>query len=238
MAKDTGYAPKSWDFDEEVARVFDDMLARSIPQYDVMRQACFDLACRYRQERTDLVDLGCSRGGAIENLTKKFGAHNRFVGVEVSEPMVKAARERFSGLINCGVVEVRQMDLRHDYPPVSASVTLCILTLQFTPIEYRQQIVRSIYEHTIAGGAVIMVEKILGSSAEMDKAFNEEYWELKKKAGYSQDEIDRKRWSLEGKLVPVTARWNEELLTKAGFQDVECFWRLFNFAGWLGVKRL
>ena len=31
---DTGYAPETWAFDEEVTRVFDDMLGRSIPNYE------------------------------------------------------------------------------------------------------------------------------------------------------------------------------------------------------------
>ena len=32
--------------------------------------------------------------------------------------------------------------------------------------------------------------------------------EMKRRKGYSQEEIDRKRLSLEGVLVPVTAKWN------------------------------
>ena len=40
--------------------------------------------------------------------------------------------------LECGIVEIRDCDLRKEYPPVQASVTLSILTLQFTPIEYRQ----------------------------------------------------------------------------------------------------
>ena len=39
--RDTGYTPEQWAFDAEVSRVFDNMLSRSIPQYNVMRQACF-----------------------------------------------------------------------------------------------------------------------------------------------------------------------------------------------------
>ncbi|MGH3921557.1 MAG: hypothetical protein ACRDS1_01640 [Pseudonocardiaceae bacterium] len=44
-------------------------------------------------------------------------------------------------------------------------------------------------------------------------------------ADYTQEEIDRKRLSLEGVLVPVTAKWNVEMLRAAGFQQVDCFWR-------------
>ncbi|MGD9099373.1 MAG: methyltransferase domain-containing protein [Anaerolineae bacterium] len=227
---------RRWEFDDEVTRVFDDMLRRSIPQYEVMRRAVFDVACRFQQNHTDVVDLGCSRGEALVPLVDRFGALNRFWGVDVSEPMLEAARERFKGYVNARVVEIRECDLRRDYPPVSASVTLSVLTLQFTPIEYRQQIVRNAFQHTRPNGAFVLVEKVIGASAELDGLMIEVYHQLKSENGYSQEQIERKRLSLEGVLVPVTARWNEELLRTAGFTYVDCFWRWMNFAGWVAVR--
>lgn len=225
-----------WEFDGEVAHVFDDMLARSIPQYDIMRQACYDLACQYRQPKTDIVDLGCSRGEAIARLVEKYGAWNHFTGVEVSQPMLEACRKRFEGYINASVVDIKELDLRTSYPAVKASVTLCVLTLQFTPIEYRQRILRSIYNSLVPGGALILVEKVLGADADLNEVMVKLYYELKASNGYTQEQIERKRLSLEGVLVPVTAKWNEELLKMAGFTYVDCFWRWFNFAGWVAIK--
>mgnify|MGYP002682876247 CR=1 FL=1 len=51
-----------------------------------------------------------------------------------------------------------------------------------------------------------------------------------------RNEIERKRLSLEGVQVPVTARWNEDMLRSAGFDKIECFWRWMNFAGWVAIK--
>lgn len=236
VAKDEVMPEGKWAFDEEVTSSFDNMLQRSIPQYDVMRKATFDLACRYIQPGTDIVDLGCSRGEALAPLIERFGAHNRFLGIDVSEPMLEASQKRFEGYIKCNVVDIRKFDLREGYPPAKASVTLSILTLQFTPIEYRQRILRDIWKATLPGGALILVEKVLGATAELDQNFVDVYYSHKSDCGYSQDQIERKRLSLEGVLVPVTAKWNEELLRNAGFQDVDCFWRWMNFAGWLAIK--
>ena len=52
----------------------------------------------------------------------------------------------------------------------------------------------------------------------------------------TREEINRKRFALEGVLVPVTARWNEELLNGAGFRQVDSIWRWMNFAGWVAIK--
>jgi tRNA (cmo5U34)-methyltransferase len=225
-----------WAFDDEVTEVFDDMLARSIPQYAVMRSAVKEVASHYAQRHTDIVDLGCSRGEAMAGLVERFGAHNRFVGVEVSEPMLAAARERFGGLIDAQVVEIRAMDLREAFPPVSASVILSVLTLQFVPIEYRLRVVQNVYDHLLEGGAFLLVEKVLGGTADLDAMMVERYYALKAENRYSPEQIERKRLALEGVLVPVTAGWNEEMLAKTGFKQVDCFWRWMNFAAWVAVK--
>jgi tRNA (cmo5U34)-methyltransferase len=225
-----------WEFNKSVAAAFDDMLARSIPQYDIMRDACFRLACDHVQTKTDIVDLGCSRGEAMSKLILKYGAYNRFVGVEISKPMADICRERFKGYIDSGIVTIREDDLRRTYPPVSSSVTLAVLTLQFTPIEHRLRIIQNIYDSTLPGGCLILVEKILGDSAQIDNLFVKHYYELKKENGYSQDDIERKRLSLEGVLVPVTERWNRDMLLGSGFKKLDCFWRWMNFAGWIAIK--
>lgn len=232
-----GHLPgEKWAFDDSVTTVFDDMLERSIPQYPVMRQLTTELAIGYVQPKTDIVDLGSSRGEALAPLITKFGAYNRFVAVEVSPPMLDTLRSRFKGLIDAGVVEVRSDDLRADFPPVRASVMLSVLTLMFTPINYRLRIIQDIYDHLLPGGAFLLVEKVLADSARLDTYFQQRYHQMKREAGYSWDEIERKRLALEGVQVPVTAHWNEELLKNAGFRQVDCYWRWLNFAGWIAVK--
>jgi len=94
-----------WEFDAEVTDVFEEMLRRSIPQYDVMRQAVFNIASRYAKDKSAIVDLGCSRGDALAPLVERFGAHNRFVGVEVSQAMLEAARKRFQLLFGATDIE-------------------------------------------------------------------------------------------------------------------------------------
>jgi tRNA (cmo5U34)-methyltransferase len=86
------------------------------------------------------------------------------------------------------------------------------------------------------GAALILVEKVLGATAEIDEQLVARYHGLKGANGYSPEQVERKRLSLEGVLVPVTAAWNEELLRASGFRHVDCFWRWSNFAGWLAMK--
>lgn len=227
-----------WTFDGDVTAAFDNMLSRSIPQYEEMRKLVLAVGSRYVKQGTTIVDLGASRGEAIAGFFHRFGALNTYSLVEVSPPMLEVLRERFEPdpRPRTKLFHIHAVDLRTEYPPVFASVTLCVLTLQFTPIEYRQKILRNIFDHTTSGGAVILVEKVLGASAPIDDLMVAEYLQMKREHGYSEDEIQRKKLALEGVLVPVTARWNEDLLRTAGFVDVDCFWRWLNFAGWVAVR--
>lgn len=226
-----------WSFDGDVTRVFDDMLERSIPDYEGMRRLVTKLAFEYVQPDTTIVDLGCSRGEALAPFVQKFGAYNTYVGVDVSEPMLLAARERFAGAIRAGSVRILNHDLRSGYPPAYASVTLAVLTLQFVPIEYRFALMSDIYARTLPGGALIMVEKVLGDTAQLDGMMVKHYLQLKREHGYSEEEIERKRMALEGVLVPMTAHWNKQMLRTAGFEQIDCFWRNLNFAGFIALRR-
>ncbi len=233
-----------WAFDEKVTRSFDDMLERSIPQYDVMRAAVRDVALAFLApeekggETLPLVlDLGCSRGETIALLREAISAQDlqaRFTGVDISDPMLRAAGRRFAGDSN---VEIERFDLRRGYPSVApARVTLSVLTLQFIPIEYRQRVVKQIYEHTTRGGCFILVEKVLGQTAQLNDVMVARYLDMKRDRGYSEEQILRKRLALEGVLVPITASWNEELMRSAGFEAIDCFWRWMNFAAWAAVR--
>jgi tRNA (cmo5U34)-methyltransferase len=215
---------------------FTEMLRRTIPQYEVMRRAVFDIGCRLVKPNTDIVDLGCARGDALAPFVAKFEAENRYVGVEVSKVMLAAARERFADRIRTGLVDISDLDLRKGYPSVNASVTVCVLSLQFVPIDYRQRILFDVFKSTVPGGAVILVEKVLGSSAEVGTLMTELHRASTRENAYLREEIERKELALEGVLVPVTAKWNEELLRTAGFRQIECFWRWMNFAGWVARK--
>ena len=224
-----------WLFNDGVTKVFDNMLARSIPGFEDMRSLTTQLACKYAQPNTFVLDLGCSRGGSLEPIIDFLGSRQQYLGVEISDPMRKAASERFASrdAINIDIID---MDLRLDFPSVESSVILSILTIQFIPIEYRQNILASAYSSLRPGGAFILVEKILGANAHLNSTFVDLYYGMKGRNGYTEEEINSKRIALEGVLVPVTANWNEQLLRDAGFNQVECFWRNLNFAGWIAIK--
>lgn len=227
---------EGWEFNAAVTDVFDEMLERSIPQYEVMRKAVFDVGAHFVKRGTDVVDLGTSRGEAIVPLLKRFGASVRYVCVESSQPMLEAFGERYKDWIEQGIIQLHERDLRTEFPYAKASLVQSVLTLMFTPINYRQAIVRRCFDVLQPGGAFVLVEKVLGEGAELEALQVELYHAMKAANGYTREEIDRKRLALEGVQVPVTPEMNEHMLRQAGFREVDCFWRWMNFAAWVAVR--
>jgi tRNA (cmo5U34)-methyltransferase len=219
------------------------MLERSIPAYNVMRDLTTRLASSFVLPGTDVVDLGCSRGQAVEPLVRTFGASvSRYALADVSAPMLDAARQRFRDDVQTGLVQVSHCDLRYDYPIAvnpgspTVSVTLAVLTLQFTPIEYRHEIVQRIYDSTVVGGALMLVEKVLGEGSALHGRYDRLYLDYKRSQRYTDEQIARKKASLEGVLVSQTAHENERMLRTAGFRTVDAYYRWLNFAGWVAVR--
>lgn len=232
MRDETNEINGKWKFDENVTKVFGDMLSRSIPDYDMMRELVFKIGKNFIKEGSTIVDMGCSNGLSIEEFIKAF-PQNCFHLLDVSVPMLDACKDRFS---DHPLVFVRNNDLRNGLPIRNFDLALSILTLQFTPIEYRQSILQDVYDKLNEGGAFILVEKVLGNSSRIDNLFVKEYYNMKKDNGYTQEQIANKRKSLEGVLVPLTASFNEHLLHQVGFKYVDCFFRCLNFSGWIAIK--
>lgn len=224
-----------WEFDGKVTTVFSDMIQRSIPDYTGMRNLCDRIGRNYIQDGDLVVDIGCSNGLATESLIKKF-PRARFMLLDVSMPMLQSCKERYAEEITKGRVDVLYADLRDGLPFTYASLVISSLTIQFTPIEYRQKILKGIFNSLRPGGGFVFIEKVIGNTADIDDLLIKEYYDMKRENGYEESLIQNKRKSLEGVLVPLTAEFNEKMLRNSGFQKVDCFWRCLNFSGWIAVK--
>lgn len=242
MTEDKIIPKEKWVFDGEVANCFENMLERSIPQYYVMRNSIANLSnsliLAKEKEHINILDIGCSDGLMIQTLKNKLNNKNIiYTGIDISKPMLDKAKDRFSEDISNKTVQLLNCDLRNSYPNGVYDLIISCLSIQFMPIEHRQHIIQNIYDSlSCENGTFIMVEKVLGNTDMLNQLFINNYYDMKRKNGYSDEQIERKRLSLEGVLVPVTNNWNLDLLKQAGFKQVDVFWRWMNFVGYIAIK--
>jgi len=222
-----------WEFNEDVAMCFENMLERSIPQYEVMRDTTTSLGINTlnTHETKRILDIGCSDGLSLKRYIDQYGHFATYTGIDVSEAMLSKARDRLGD-----IAKLYNLDLRTNFPDGKYELIQSVLTIQFTPIEYRQQIIQNIYDHLEHRGVFLMVEKVLGNCHELNRLMVDEYYQMKKLNGYTTEQIERKKLSLEGVLVPVTSSWNIDLLCQAGFKKIDTYWRWMNFVGYIAIR--
>jgi tRNA (cmo5U34)-methyltransferase len=228
-----------FEFNEQVADVFDDMLCRSIPMYLEQQHMIQELAGKFWIPGSNIYDLGCSTGTTLCNIARAISKGGGLVGFDNSRPMLRQAGKKIreQGLgerisVHYGDLNGDVQDLKLDKAGV---VTMC-WTLQFVRPLNRERVIRWIYNSLVAGGVLIITEKVLTNSSHMNRFFIDLYYQFKKRNQYSSDEIRRKREALENVLVPYRTDENLELFRRCGFQIVETFFQWYNFAGYLCMK--
>ena len=245
MDKDTIFrhqqGVEAFRFDERVARVFDDMIARSVPYYDEIQRMQAELVLGLLPEEGSLTcDLGCSTGTTIDLIAR----HERcpdsacFHGIDNSPHMLEKARVKLTDRIDIGQVVLEEADLDACLQLPKCDVVLMNWTLQFVRPIHRQALIATIHSALRPGGVLFLSEKILVSDGLLNRFYIEHY--LRHKAGrsdYSDEEIRNKREALENVLVPYRIDENYALLERCGFSAIDTYFRWFNFACMIAFKR-
>lgn len=227
---------EKFEFNESVARVFDDMLERSVPMYRECLESTMQWCVRFAGEGSHIYDLGCSTGTFLAGLSRQFPAHAGvcLIGVDNSAPMLEKARQKLQrSPLPWKLVTA---DLRDDFSLTDASVVVLNYTLQFIPPDRRLEVVSKIFRGLNPGGLLLMIEKVTSDNLKLDTAYTDFHHRFKKNQGYSQLEIARKREALENVLTPWTVGENINLLKGAGFSSAEVFFKWNNFAGFVALK--
>lgn len=240
MSEKDNHKPNGkWEFNESVTSVFPDMLSRSIPGYGMMRDSVVRVAKSFfspQKYNQCLLDLGCSRGDTIYEILDAVEPKLEIncVGVDSSQSMIATAKELFQGWDNVNFVQSDLVDI--EIFPGKYNVITCVLTAQFIPLDARQMFYEQIHKGLSTDGVFIVVEKVLGETPSSQALLVDIYHDFKREKGYTDEQIEEKRKSLQGVLVPLRASENELMLKDAGFTNIQRFWQCLNFAGWMAFK--
>ena len=224
---------KQFEFDEEVAAVFDDMLERSVPFYKESQNITKFFALKALSEGGRLYDLGCSTASLLIAIEKDLKADADLIGIDNSQAMLQRAKRKIEAF--GADVSVENGDiLEYDYK--EADVFISNYTLQFVRPLVREELVKKIATALKSEGVFIFSEKVISHHPKLNKDLIECYYDFKKEQGYSEYEIMQKREALENVLVPYSEEENIIMAKNAGFSHCEVIFRWANFATFIAVK--
>lgn len=226
---DSGFA-----FNADVARVFDDMLSRSVPFYDTIQASITAIAASFISKGAIVYDLGCSTGTTMGHLIDHIADPFLCIGVDNSLPVLDQTKKKL-GRYSKERWQLITHDLNTPFDFHPCRLVIMNLTLQFIKPKNRLPLLKNIQQSLVNGGALILIEKIQPESQYAD-LFQTNYHTYKRGQGYSQTEIINKSKALKNVLVPLSISENLALLKQAGFVAPATFFQWFNFAGMLAIR--
>ena len=223
---------KQFEFDEEVAGVFDDMLLRSVPFYKENIKLQIDILKNILESNDKVIDLGSSTGTFLIELSKQRNDLN-LTGIDNSPAMIKKAKQKAKAFgSNANFIEADFLE----YDLSGANAIIANYTIQFIRPLKREKLIQKIYDSLQNNGIFLMSEKLITENKKLNKIMIDIYYNFKKEKGYSEYEIARKREALENVLIPYTMNENIEMLKNAGFKDIDVISRWNNFATFIAFK--
>jgi tRNA (cmo5U34)-methyltransferase len=171
------------------------------------------------REARRILDLGTGDGRLIA-LLRRERPDSEAIGLDVSEPMLDAARERFTG--HHGVRLVPH-DLAEPLPDIGTfeAVVSCFAIHHVTNARKRTLYAEAL-DRLEPGGVFCNLEHVASPTPRLHSAF---YQAL----GYPPDFEDPTNNLLD---VETQLRWLREL----GFTDVDCYWKWLEMALLIGIK--
>ena len=222
---------------------FDEHIENSIRGYSNLLNDIISFSTYFVEDSTNIVDIGCSTGKlteAILDKNKDFAKEFKetmYIGIEVAEGFFKNLDDRLKQIndkYDWAEVDFIKDDVRN-YKFDNCNLVTSIFTLQFMPKQDRQKLIEDIYNGLNPGGAFIFAEKTICEDARFQDMLTFNYYDYKRKS-FTTDDILNKEITLRHMMKPNTYKEIEQMLSSAGFKNIQPFWRNFMFVGILAVK--
>lgn len=221
-----------WSFSGSMPKYFDKHICKSIPMFSEFRWLTCQISKYFIQEDSVVYDIGCSTGSFLKRLAKEFGyPKTKFYGIDIEKKMIKYATKKN---IFKSVKYIHKDVTKFKFK--KSDLILSLFSIQFIKQKERQKLINRIYNSLNYGGAFLFMEKVRSYDARTQDMKNEIYAEWKRQNGFTEKQIFNKTKSIAGKLDPFSSRGNIQMLSRAGFKNIETVAKYINFEMFLAIK--
>jgi len=212
-------------FNEEVVRVFPDMIRRSVPGYELVIPMGGLIAARHIGQHGVAYDLGRSLGASsLALLTYCPSPGIAIVAGATSQAMIDEARKHIADpRIQFRLDDLLAVDV------TGAKVVMLNFVLQFLDPQCRSELLARIAQSMDPAGLLILSEKVQDQDPDTHAFFDSTHLAWKQANGYSQLEVSQKRQALENVMRVETPESHQERLRHCGFNDVIPWFRCMNW---------
>ena len=217
----------NWVFDEQVAQNFDEHIRKSVPSYVQVQTLAEKFSDWFTYPNCTVLDFGASTGETLRRIKYRHSKPLNLIGYDNSAGMIAQAKLKKID------VTLANLETFTEFPSHSYGVSL--YTLQFLHPAARHEFLRRVWRKLEKSGAMFVVEKVLGSTPQMQDILQQLYWETKATNGFTPEQILNKSKALRGCIYPKTIADNEAEFHEVGF-NYEIVFKESQFCGWLLTK--
>jgi len=217
---------------DEAARDYDDQRRKLIPCFDDFYGAATAVATPAPDLRTpSILDLGAGTGLLSSLLLRKY-PEAKLTLIDLSAKMLENAKNRLREYPNLHYVE-------GDYTNYIASgaydLVASALSIHHLSDEDKRKLYRNAYSNLKAGGTFVNADQVQGSSPYLESMYQLDWKSKVEASGLTRQELDS---AYERTKLDRMAPLDDQLvwLREAGFVDVDCVYKSYNFVVLFGRK--
>lgn len=230
-----------FEFDAEVAEIFDNMAERSIPLYHQFHSIHVRFMRKYFQYRNapvTMLDIGASTGAFFVELCNQFHVDPTCnppgyygIAVDQSQPMLDKLERRVPWVtgIKFDALDIGRFD-------IDVQVVNMTHLSQFIHPDSRYKLFSGVGELLRSGGLFFFGTKDR-VQPECESVFDEMYYKFRKDNGYTEEEIKAKTEALRNSMWPDRYEQTVHYLREAGFDIIQPTTRWLHFQSLIAIKR-
>ena len=213
------------------AAQYDGQRRKVIPCFDDFYKTAIDLIPFDTEDTFTVLDLGAGTGRLTALILNAFPKASSMV-LDISEKMLAKAKERFK---DNDQVHFCAMDYARS--PLTGDFDLIVSAMSIHHLydSDKRLLFKKIYNALLPGGMFIHAELAKGATDVTEKIYQRMWFQYLKKTDLTEDQLSLifERMSYDKTTtLDIQLKW----LKKAGFMDVDCFYKYYNFAVYAGRK--
>ena len=208
-----------------VAKEYDQNRRKFLPCFDDFYSTTTRLIAHNIPAPKQILDLGAGTG-LLSRFWMQHYPTADYVLVDIADELLSIARKRFAGLAN---VRYQVLDYSKELPRGNFDVIASALSIHHMEDDKKQELFASIYNRLPVDGIFVNYDQFCAPSPDMDRWINSFWEDGLTRSGLTEHDIalwrERRKLDRECSVEQETA-----MLTKAGFQTVQCLYSCQKFS--------
>lgn len=207
----------------EVAERYDHQRESLIPCFHDLYGITVDLA-ESKSSKPKILDIGAGTGLLTKFLFEKY-PEAEFTLIDMSEEMLKVAKSRFEDFNNFKYIIADYTT--HDFEK-SFDLIVSSLSIHHLEDNDKEKLYKKIYNALNEDGIFLNADQVIGPTHKLDKDYQMNWMKIIDNSDLSESE---KRGAAERMKFdkPATLEDNLKWLRNCGFEDVDAYYKYYNF---------